>query len=149
MSASFNSEKFDSHLLVSMLSEGGKLQLARFAAVDFKKGWLSIVDRLILFIKRYPIEVFEISSESGELDIRFNCYERTQEVRVWRAIDAARIESRHSCMECGQRGTRRIRGEKVIVLCRECSNQAERNGPSETILVVTIPHHPTFLHQVF
>ena len=129
-----NSEKFDPHLLVSTLSEGGKLQLTRYAAVDFKKGWLGIVDRLILFIKKYPIEILQITSEYGELDIQFKCCEKTQEVRVWRAIDAARRESHHACMECGKHGIRRIRGDKVIVICRECSMEAERNGETGTWL---------------
>ncbi|MDO9204060.1 hypothetical protein [Methylotenera sp.] len=119
---------------INSLCLGGRIQINPHIQIDYRKGWATLIEELIDVIKKYPIEIKEISSDYGQLDVNFYCIEKTQELRIWRAIDEARNQSRHVCSECGETGMRKIRGDKVIVICRACIRKAEDNGVTGTWL---------------
>ena len=127
-------EKFDAPKHLQSLCEGGKIVLGRFMDIKYQQGWGNILEKLIASIKCYPIELQLVASEYGHLDIIFQLYQKTQEVRVWRAIDTARRESKHTCMECGERGNWQFRDEKITVICSDCLKKAESNGETGTWL---------------
>jgi hypothetical protein len=125
---------FDPGKHLDSLCEGGRIELIPLRVVDYKKGWAYIIEAVVNILQTYPITIYRMSADYGELEIRFDCYQRTQEVRVWRAIDHARAESRQTCMECGHRGTRMIHGGKIVVFCRDCMKKAEMSGETGTWL---------------
>lgn len=116
------------------LCEGGRLELRPFCKVDYKKGWAKIMETLISAIKQYQVEITEITCRYAELDIKFFFNGKTNEVKVWRAINMAILESRETCMRCGGNGRRMMRGENMIVMCRSCLHEDESNGITGTWL---------------
>ena len=125
---------FDPLHHIDSLITGGRIILQPYAYINYKKGWVNLIEELIKSLKQLPIELCSISAEYGQLEIRFNLYEKTQEVKIWRALDAAQRESRTICMECGGQGKRKVRKESLVVMCRECIKLAELNGETGTWL---------------
>ena len=113
---------------------GGRITVQSFAKIKYPKGWLNIVEEFVKNYKQYPIEIQSISAEYAQLDIVFRVYDKTQEVRVWRAIDKARELSRTTCMVCGGFGLRENRGADMVVICKDCSRQMETTGATGTWL---------------
>lgn len=138
---SFNNEQyskiknqFNAREHIDSICLGGRIQINPHIQIDYRKGWATLIEELINVIKKYPIEIKQIISDYGQLDINFLCIEKTQELKIWRAVNEARNQSRHLCSECGEAGVRRIRGDKVIVICRDCIRKAEDNGETGTWL---------------
>lgn len=125
---------FDPLHHIDSLIKGGRIILQPYASINYKKGWVTLIEELINSLRRLPIELYSISAEYAQLEIRFELYEKTQEVKVWRALDAAQRQSRAICMECGGQGKRKIRKESLVVMCRECIKLAELNGETGTWL---------------
>jgi len=94
------------HFEVTLL--GGKVRLREFGSIAYPKGWYGLIETLMDEINRFPIELERVIEEFGELDVSFIPLTKTQEVKVWRAIDKARRESINTCMYCGGIGHRRI-----------------------------------------
>ena len=132
--SSDKNNNFDPLHHIDSLFKGGRIRLHPYASISYKKGWVDLIEQLIKSIKRFPIELCSISAEYAQLEIRFELYEKTQEVRVWRALDAAQRESRTICVECGGQGKRKVRKDNLIVICKECIKLAERNGETGTWL---------------
>jgi hypothetical protein len=125
---------FDAREHISSLCENGRVRLEPHAKILYNKGWVNIIEKLMIVIKRHPIDLKLIYAEYAQLDVSFSCYDKTQEVKVWRAIDYAKIQSRETCMECGGFGRRRLRGENLVVMCNSCIHVAETNGVTGTWL---------------
>lgn len=116
------------------LCEGGRIKPDVFGKVEYKKGWTKILEELITTIKGYPVEICSITGKYAELDVDFIFHGKAHEVKVWRAIKSAVYDSRTTCMRCGNSGTRMVRGEDMIVMCRSCTHEDEKNGVTGTWL---------------
>lgn len=127
-------DAFNARDHIISLCGNGRVQVVEYAGISYKKGWTHIIESLIDNIRRLPVRITSISSDFGELDIGFDCYERTQEVRVWRAMDQARFKSSQTCWECGFSARREVKNEKVVVICKDCVNVAAQNGVTGTWL---------------
>ncbi|MGB7816654.1 MAG: hypothetical protein WBL28_09930 [Methylotenera sp.] len=125
---------FNANDHIDSLCRNGRIRFIPHGRMNYKKGWAGIVEELINTIKRLPIEITSVSSDYGQLEIGFDCYQKTQEVRVWRAIDQAKYKSRQTCMECGGHSKRKIRGDTIVVICSDCIRIAESNGVTGTWL---------------
>ncbi len=132
--ASEGNNVFNPHDHFSTLCGNGRIRVISLTRVIYKKGWAAIIEELLNKIKRLPIDIIAISSEYGQLEISFECYEKTQEVRVWRAIEHAKLKSQQTCVECGGGSRRKIRGENVVVICSDCIHIQETNGVTGTWL---------------
>lgn len=131
---SISSNEFDSTVHMQSICAIGRIKLIENIQFMYKKGWVHIIEQLILEIRKYPIELQLMMTDFGQLDVFFECYEKTQEVRVWRAIHKAQLYSRTICMFCGESGVRKIRGDKLVVICSYCNRKAEDNGDTGTWL---------------
>jgi len=131
---STSSSEFDSTAHMQSICKIGRIKLIENIQFMYKKGWIHIIEQLILEIRKYPIELHSMKSDYGQLDLKFNCYERTHEIKVWRAINKAQLYSRTICMFCGESGVRKIRGDKLVVICGYCNRKAEDNGDTGTWL---------------
>lgn len=129
-----NKTAFNSKEHFRTVCQGSRIKIHPLIDFEYMKGWAVIVEDLITAIKKFPIQLDSIRTGSGQFDIKFHCYGRTQELKVWRAIDEAREKSRFSCMECGRGGSRKIIGNKVVVVCSECIQSVGENLETGTWL---------------
>jgi len=117
-----------------LLCEGGRVKVMSYGRFEFKKGWVHIIEDFLNTIRRLPVEITAVISDFGQLDIAFNIYQKTHEVKVWRAINKAQMYSRRTCMSCGKYGDREIRDGCVVVMCKRCVTETESNGETGTWL---------------
>lgn len=125
---------FNAYLHTKEICDGSSIRMSQFTLIKYKSGWADIVKQMLLAIKSADILVNSILSEYGQLDVHFDCTKKAHELKVWREIELARIHSRKICMECGEDGNRKIQGDKVIVICRQCILKAENSGETGTWL---------------
>lgn len=133
-SGSGNNNGFDANTHMLSLCEGSRLKIRNYREFDYKKGWAQVIADLILEIRKYPIELQSMLTDFGHLMVFFECYEKTQEVKVWRAIHKAQNICRSTCMHCGSSGLRRIHDEKLVVICIPCFRKSEDNVETGTWL---------------
>lgn len=129
-----NQNEFDATSHMKSICKIGRLKVHENTQFRYKQGWTHIIEQLILEIRKYPIELQLIVADFGSLEVFFECYERTQEVRVWRAINKAQLNAQSTCMFCGESGVRKVRGDKLVVICSYCNRKAEDNGDTGTWL---------------
>jgi hypothetical protein len=129
-----NNDEFDATLHMQSISKIGRMKVHKNTQFRYKQGWTHIVEQLILEIRKYPIELHLIVTDFGSLEVFFECYERTHEVRVWRAINKAQLNAQSTCMFCGESGVRKVKGDKLVVICGYCFRKAEVNGDTGTWL---------------
>jgi hypothetical protein len=127
-------DEFRAYDHLGSLCDGGRITVQSFVKIKYPKGWRNIVEAFIKTCKQYPMEIKSISPQYAQLDIAFCVYAKTQEVRIWRAIDKFRELSRTTCMVCGGFGLRKKRGTDMIVICKDCNRLPEATGATGTWL---------------
>lgn len=126
----------DNHLksLVQDCQSTPLVQLSVFAYTSYPVGWSSLMEEFMLSIKNFEVEICEVNDERGQLEIKFQMIKKKGEVFVWRAVEKAKIISRHVCTECSDNfnDARRLRhfGNK----CEECFKKAGNKGSTGTWL---------------
>lgn len=129
-----NEDTFDAFNHTQQLCKDTKVSIDHSIRIDYQKGWEKLIKQLVSSIKNQPIMLLRLNEEFGELNVDFKCREKAMEVRVWRAIRTAQLQSVATCTECGSYASRRVRGDNVVVLCRDCALKAEMNGETGTWL---------------
>lgn len=129
-----NTEFFDAYSYAEQLCEGGRVTLNGFIKIGYQSGWKDIVKEFLDGIRNQPIVLLTLTDEFGALNVDFECRGKTMEVRVWRAIRKAQLQSVATCTKCGHSATRKISGDKVTVLCKACTTKAKMNGETGTWL---------------
>lgn len=119
---------------LNALCKKGRIKTSQYAEIIYKSGWVDIIQELIMSIINHPIEISTINDQYGILNVNFSSYEKNQEIKVWRAISSAQNRSKDTCSSCGNFGKPRIFGEKLVIICRDCINVAEKNGETGTWL---------------
>jgi len=110
---------FIAELHLKMLLLGKKPQLNPGANIEYGLGWKEIVDRLFFKLKGLNFTVLDVYQDYGQLDVDFEVLSKTHELRIWRAVHAARRESRHSCSGRGEH-VLEAKQPKALPLCRKC-----------------------------
>ncbi len=126
--------EFNPILHTKEICDRSSIKHSQFTLIRYQFGWAKIVEQLLVSIKNSGILINSIGSEYGQLDVSFDGSKKTHEVNVWREIELARIHSRKICMQCGGDGHRKIQGDKVLVICRQCLIKAENSGETGTWL---------------
>ena len=113
-------EPFIAELHLKMLLVGKKPQLlSGMTVIKYGEGWKDIVNRLFFKLKALNFNVLSVDCEYGQLDVDFEVLSKTHELKIWRAVHAARLESRHSCSGCGVH-VLEAKQPKALPLCRKC-----------------------------
>lgn len=134
---STNSETMEAFNALQHMREicnGASIRIADYVPVRYKIGWADIVKDMLIIIKDTGILITSISSEYGQLDVQFESCKKVHELKIWRAINVARLNSKKTCMDCGDVGHRQIRDRDIVVLCRSCIGKAASSGRTGTWL---------------
>jgi hypothetical protein len=134
---STNSETMEAFNALQHMREicnGASIGIADYVPVRYKIGWADLVKDMLIAIKDTDILITSISSEYGQLDVQFESCKKVHELKVWRAVNVARLISKKTCMNCGGAGHRQIRDENIVVLCRSCIDKTASSGRTGTWL---------------
>lgn len=88
----------------------------------YGQGWCGIVEDFMNAIRTFHVTLDTIHEDYGQLEIRFTCHQKSNEVKVWRARFTAINLSRRTCLLCGAHGSRLVIRRDVTTLCgsNEC-----------------------------
>lgn len=126
-----SAEDFNPLQHVLEICHGSSIRLEERMPVNYKIGWADLVKEMLMEIKDTGALLTGISSDYGLLDVQFESCKKIHELRVWRAINVARLNSKRICSDCGDVGYRHFREDSVVVLCRACVDKlsgGERTG---------------------
>jgi ribosomal protein L37AE/L43A len=110
------------------ICNGSSIRFEGRMPVNYKIGWADLVKEMLMEIKDTGALLTCISSDYGLLDVQFESCKKIHELRVWRAINAARLNSKRTCTDCGDVGYRHFREDSVVVLCRGCVDKFSGGG---------------------
>lgn len=125
----FNPEAF-----FKALCDDTKIELNQFMNIQFPVGWKRIVVELIQEIKQYAIDITSVTDKHKMLEVSFKVRKTTGETKVWRAINAARIQSMRTCVNCGMILDHNQRLDSGSMLCKECNKNSGKIGRTGTWL---------------
>lgn len=91
--------------------------------VFYPIGWRVLVMGFINDVKNYSVTITEVESSWGLLEIRFEMKSDQNEAQVWRLAESARLESRQTCMECGNLTSLIHVPHLRKRICRDCSKR--------------------------
>lgn len=120
--------------LVKSYCLGTKIELPNYVEIHFLQGWKNIVDSFIQSVRTYPISITQITDLYSVLDIKFEMIKPYKEVYVWRAIDAARNQSKNICANCSRDKGFIRKNNTSEMFCAECIKNAGMNGKTRTWL---------------
>lgn len=120
--------------LTSLVQDDFKLRMSEFVYVSYPYGWTMLIEELMLIIKDFPIEITEVNDKRGQLEINFQMVKQRKEVLVWRALEEAKVTSRHLCIDCGKKVHDKRRLEHLTGKCEQCFNEAGKTGKTGTWL---------------
>lgn len=83
----------------------------------YGQGWRAIIEDFMNAIRTFHVTLDTIHEDYGQLEIRFTCHQKSNEVEVWRARLKAINLSKGTCIRCGAHGSRLIMGREVTTLC--------------------------------
>lgn len=126
-------QQFWSFRDVRQLCCDAEIDMGGLGKYEYSKGWAKIVEDMINELKGQSITLNDVRDEFGELEVTFEC-DPEHEVKVWRAVNLARIASRVTCTECSEPGTRMTQGRCVTVLCQGCLSNSRNGGRTGTWL---------------
>lgn len=126
-------EEFDDYAHLKELCISLQIQL-KDPEVDYGRGWTELINEMLTPLKGSAIFLISITSTYGQLDTQFFISKGVRASRVYSAAERARIRSRETCMQCGNAGSRKVHGDKVIVICRKCQIVKDNNGDTGTWL---------------
>lgn len=137
MSDSINSEATEAFNAIQHIQEtckGSSIKFAEYIPISYRIGWVDLVKEMLIAMKDTGVLVTSISSDYGQLDVQFESCKKVHELKVWRAINVARINSTMTCMDCGDAGYRHTYEGNVVVLCRGCIGKITACGKTGTWL---------------
>lgn len=96
---------------------GKRVTLSELGTFYYSSGWCSIIEDFMNDIHSFRVTLDTVHENMGQLDISFTCYQKCNEVKVWRASFKAINLSRRTCILCGAHGSRLVIGRDVTTLC--------------------------------
>lgn len=99
-----------------------RLRISELGNFHYREGWCGIIEDFMNTISTFRVTLDTVHEDYGQLEIRFTCHQKTNEVKVWRARFEAINLSRSTCVLCGAYGSRIIIGREVTTICssNEC-----------------------------
>jgi len=112
---------FNAHEHIASLC-GRRVKLSEVGNFCYRGGWRGIIADFMFEIRTFNVVLETVHEDMGQLEIRFTCYQKSNENKVWLARYKAINNSKRTCVLCGAHGSRLVVRREVTTLCRsnEC-----------------------------